>query len=50
MDLKKYISEVENFPKKGINFKDISIILENPKILKFVIQSFKEKIGNPHKI
>jgi adenine phosphoribosyltransferase len=41
MDLKKYISEIENFPKKGINFKDMSPILENSKVLDFVINSFE---------
>lgn len=50
MDLKKYISEVKNFPKKWIDFKDISTLLENPKALNFAIESIKEKIWTPDKI
>tara|TARA_B100000214_G_scaffold215923_1_gene156888 strand:+ start:47 stop:565 length:519 start_codon:yes stop_codon:yes gene_type:complete len=30
--LKKYIDEIENFPKSGIFFKDINTIYKNPKI------------------
>ncbi len=41
MDLKKYISEVIDFPKIWINFKDINPILENFEALKFVINSFE---------
>ncbi len=45
MDLKKYISEIPDFPKKWINFKDISPLLEDSKALDFVINSFE--IQNP---
>ncbi len=31
MDLKQYITDVPNFPKKGINFKDISSLMLNTK-------------------
>ncbi len=31
MDLEKYIAVVEDFPKKGISFKDISPLLRNPE-------------------
>ena len=48
MDLKKYISEIPDFPKKGINFKDISPILESSEALEFVINSFE--IANAWKI
>jgi adenine phosphoribosyltransferase len=41
MDLKKYISEIPDFPKKGINFKDMSPILANSEALDFVINSFE---------
>ena len=27
MDLKKAIREIENFPKEGINFKDITTLM-----------------------
>ena len=31
-NLKKYISEINDFPKKGINFKDINPIYKKPRI------------------
>ena len=31
-DLKKYISEIKNFPKEGIVFKDINPIYKEPRI------------------
>ena len=31
-DLKKYISEITDFPKKGILFKDLNPIYKNPRI------------------
>lgn len=37
MDIKKYIREVQDFPKAGISFKDISTILDNPEAFRFVI-------------
>ena len=50
MDLKKYVSEVPNFPKPWIGFKDMSPILENSEVLDFVINSFISQIWNPTKI
>jgi len=41
MDLKKYISEIHDFPKQWISFKDMSPILENSEALEFVINSFE---------
>lgn len=46
MDLKKYITEISDFPKTGISFKDMSPILENNEALDFVINSFE--IQNPN--
>lgn len=37
MDIKKHIREIENFPKEGISFKDISTILDNPEALQYTI-------------
>ena len=34
MDLKKYINSIKDWPKEGINFKDISPILANPKVFR----------------
>jgi len=41
MNLKDYINEIQDFPKEGISFKDMSPILENNKALDFVINSFE---------
>tara|TARA_B100001027_G_C16216619_1_gene307755 strand:+ start:285 stop:797 length:513 start_codon:yes stop_codon:yes gene_type:complete len=35
--LKSFIDEYQDFPKKGINFKDIIPIIKNPKIFKKLI-------------
>ena len=37
IDYKKYITEVPDFPNKGINFKDISPLLSDSSIFKEVI-------------
>ena len=31
MNLKRYIRSIKNFPKKGIIFRDITTLIENPK-------------------
>jgi adenine phosphoribosyltransferase len=47
MDLKKEIREIQDYPKDGINFKDITTLIRNPRALNFVIDSvvdeFKDK-------
>ena len=37
MDLKQTIRVIENFPKEGISFKDITTLLQDGKALKFAI-------------
>lgn len=39
MDLKKYIRTVDDFPQKGVKFKDISLLLANDK--HYIIQLMK---------
>jgi adenine/guanine phosphoribosyltransferase-like PRPP-binding protein len=41
--VKKNIKSFPNFPKDGVNFKDIFAVLRNPKSLKAFIQLIKEK-------
>ena len=43
MDLTKIIRNVPDFPKEGIQFKDISTVLQNPEAFKFCIDQFAEK-------
>ena len=40
MDLKKVIREVENFPKEGINFKDITTLMQDGEAFKYTIDQF----------
>jgi len=50
MDLRNYINSYKDFPKKWIDFKDISPILWNNNALNFVINSFEVMSWNPTKI
>ena len=47
MDLKKEIREIQDYPKKGINFKDITTLIKKSEALNYVIDSivneFKDK-------
>ena len=39
MDLKRYIREVPEFPKPGINFYDITTLLKEPEALAAAVMS-----------
>ena len=43
--LKKYISEIKNFPKKGIQFKDLNPIYREPKIWNEIIIPLEKLIS-----
>lgn len=43
MDLKKYIRDVPDFPKKGILFKDITTLVKEPTAFKYAIDQLVEK-------
>lgn len=45
MDFKSYIRDVPDFPKKGIVFRDISPLLENPEAWRAAVDSLTEKAG-----
>ncbi len=45
MNLKNKIREVSDWPKKGVGFKDITPLLEDPKALQFAI----DKLATPYK-
>ena len=40
MDLKKSIRSIENFPKEGISFKDITTLMQDGEAFKYTIDSF----------
>jgi len=41
MNLKAYIREVPDFPKLGINFYDITTLLQNNEVFHYIIDQFK---------
>ena len=47
MDLKKLIREIPDFPKKGINFKDITTLLKDREafnvVVKDIVDEFQDK-------
>lgn len=45
MDLKSYIREIPDFPKKGILFRDISPLLVDPKKIEFLANEFIKKLN-----
>lgn len=46
MDLKAYIRDVPDFPKKGIIFKDITPLLADPKALEYAVNALAEPFRN----
>lgn len=40
IDLKDYIREVKDFPKKGISYKDITPLLQDPGAMKYAVNLF----------
>lgn len=44
MDLKKIIRNIPDFPKPGIQFKDIESITENPAAFAYVVGEFAKEI------
>lgn len=44
MDLKAVIREVQDFPKKGINFKDITTLLKDPDALRYIIDQISKSM------
>lgn len=48
MDLKQYVTTVEDWPKPGISFKDITTIMDNGKAYKYAtdeIVKFAKEVG-----
>lgn len=43
MDLKKEIREIQDYPKEGISFKDITTLIKNKDALNYVINSVVEE-------
>ncbi|MCT6923079.1 adenine phosphoribosyltransferase [Metasolibacillus sp.] len=48
MDLKQYVTTVENWPKEGISFKDITTIMDNGQAYKYAtdqIVTYAKELG-----
>ncbi len=43
MDLKKYIRNIPDFPKKGIIFRDITTLIKDDRAFSYVIDTFHER-------
>ena len=43
--LKKYVSEIKNFPRKGVVFKDINPIYKNPKLMREIMLPLENLIS-----
>ncbi len=46
MELEKYIRDINDFPKEGIIFKDITPLLNNPKAVENCLQRILDLIGD----
>ncbi|WOO87470.1 adenine phosphoribosyltransferase [Mollicutes bacterium LVI A0039] len=42
MDIKKYITDVQDYPKPGIDFKDITSLMADGKAYKYVVEQITE--------
>jgi len=49
-DLKKYIREIPDFPKPGINFYDITTLLKDPIALRMTVDRFAWLFSAGHRI
>lgn len=45
MDLRALIREVPDFPKPGVNFKDVTTIMTNGEALRYVVKRLAEHFG-----
>lgn len=46
MNIKDYIREIPDWPKPGVNFKDITPLLENKEAFKYIIDKFAGQFEN----
>lgn len=46
MELKDYIRNIPDYPKKGILFRDITTLLQNKDAFKFAIDKMSEQVSN----
>lgn len=44
MDLEKYIRVIEDFPKEGISFKDVTTLLKDGDAFKYAVKAIADKL------
>ncbi len=44
MDLEKYMRTIEDFPKEGISFKDVTTLLKEGDAFKYAVKSISDKL------
>jgi adenine phosphoribosyltransferase len=44
MDIKKFVRDVPDFPKKGVLFRDINPLLKSPEAIKFIVENLLESL------
>lgn len=47
MDLKSYVREIPDFPKKGVSYKDITPLLIDPEAMELAVKLFMQNL--PHR-
>ncbi len=45
MDFKQYVREIDNFPKEGVGFKDITPLLKDPEAFKAASEALLHFVG-----
>lgn len=46
MNLKTFIREIPDWPQEGINFKDITTLLQDPKLFRYIIDEMVKPFKN----
>ena len=46
MNMKKFIREIEDYPEKGVSFKDITTLISDVKAFKFTLDVMSDFISN----
>ncbi|MUH37885.1 adenine phosphoribosyltransferase [Zobellia amurskyensis] len=46
MDLKTFIRDIDNFPKEGVVFKDITPLLANAQAMQYTLDKLLEMVGD----
>jgi adenine phosphoribosyltransferase len=47
-ELRKCIAEIPDFPKKGVLFRDVTTLLQDPKAFRLAIDEMKKKCNEKH--